>query len=474
MDCGVAGYDNTFGLPPFFPTRLRFEDYIYRLWVQQDGIAAAHVDAAQNHIRSNYMRNPPAGGDLQRGGVQPAQAEDQGHALAPRRAEHRVRLRGRGDGAGRRGDPRQDRPAVRAGAGGGRGGDQPGAGRRRCGCSPPTCRRRSTASSRTSSSRTCCGSWTTSSASSRARSSCGRRWSRSATSRRAARACRRSGSTTRRSERPPMATARRSTHENRTSRPPYESVPPEAVRRHGARRLLPDRGAGAAGARGHAVRQRRLGDEGEAGRRLPAGPVARPGLPGDAAAPRPADGAGLRGCLPLRRHPLPLRLPALPPAAALPLPERDDAARAAARPGPGAAVRGVPRGAAGLHLRRSAPADPRRQLAGDRLSRAAAGPAHLPRAARRVPRVPRPHVPREARRSRHRDRAPGRHEAQDRRQDLSGGTRLLPARPSSRCCASRGAGSSSSARSAAGRRTSSWATPAPCSSRSTGRSRSAW
>jgi hypothetical protein len=60
MDCGVAGYDNTFGLPPFFPTRLRCEDYIYRLWVQQNGIAAAHVDAAQNHGRSNYMRNPPA------------------------------------------------------------------------------------------------------------------------------------------------------------------------------------------------------------------------------------------------------------------------------------------------------------------------------------------------------------------------------------------------------------------------------
>jgi hypothetical protein len=60
MDCGVAGYDNTLGLPPFFPTRLRFEDYIYRLWIQQDGIAAAHVDAAQNHGKSNYMRNPPA------------------------------------------------------------------------------------------------------------------------------------------------------------------------------------------------------------------------------------------------------------------------------------------------------------------------------------------------------------------------------------------------------------------------------
>jgi hypothetical protein len=60
MDCGVAGYDNTFGLPPFFPTRLRFEDYIYRLWVQQDGVVAAHVDAAQNHTKNNYMRNPPA------------------------------------------------------------------------------------------------------------------------------------------------------------------------------------------------------------------------------------------------------------------------------------------------------------------------------------------------------------------------------------------------------------------------------
>jgi hypothetical protein len=60
MDCGVAGYDNTFGLPPFFPTRLRCEDYIYRLWVQQEKVAAAHVDAAQNHTKSNYMRNPPA------------------------------------------------------------------------------------------------------------------------------------------------------------------------------------------------------------------------------------------------------------------------------------------------------------------------------------------------------------------------------------------------------------------------------
>jgi len=58
MDCGVAGYDNRLGLPPFFPTRLRFEDYIYRLWIQQNGIVAAHVDAVQNHVRNNYMRNP--------------------------------------------------------------------------------------------------------------------------------------------------------------------------------------------------------------------------------------------------------------------------------------------------------------------------------------------------------------------------------------------------------------------------------
>jgi hypothetical protein len=60
MDCGVAGYDNSFGLPPFFPTRLRFEDYVYRLWVQQEGVASAHMDAAQHHAKSNYMRNPPA------------------------------------------------------------------------------------------------------------------------------------------------------------------------------------------------------------------------------------------------------------------------------------------------------------------------------------------------------------------------------------------------------------------------------
>jgi hypothetical protein len=60
MDCGVAAYDNLDGLPPFFPTRLRFEDYVFRLWIQRPGVVAAHVPAAQNHGKSAYMRNPPA------------------------------------------------------------------------------------------------------------------------------------------------------------------------------------------------------------------------------------------------------------------------------------------------------------------------------------------------------------------------------------------------------------------------------
>jgi hypothetical protein len=58
IDCGVAGYDNRLGLAPFFPTRLRFEDYIYRLWIHQDGVVSAHTDAVQTHIKNSYMRNP--------------------------------------------------------------------------------------------------------------------------------------------------------------------------------------------------------------------------------------------------------------------------------------------------------------------------------------------------------------------------------------------------------------------------------
>jgi hypothetical protein len=60
MDCGVAGYDNNIGLPPFFPTKLRFEDYVYRLWLQKGTVASAHVNAVQRHIKNNYMRSPLA------------------------------------------------------------------------------------------------------------------------------------------------------------------------------------------------------------------------------------------------------------------------------------------------------------------------------------------------------------------------------------------------------------------------------
>ncbi len=60
FDCGVSGLDNRFGLPPFFPTRLRFEDYIYRLWLTKGDIVSAHIDCAQHHQKSNYMRSPLA------------------------------------------------------------------------------------------------------------------------------------------------------------------------------------------------------------------------------------------------------------------------------------------------------------------------------------------------------------------------------------------------------------------------------
>ena len=157
MDCGVAGYDNTFGLPPFFPTRLRFEDYIYRLWVQQDGVVAAHVDAAQNHTKQQLHAEParPPRSSTRRC-ANLLKRKIKAAVTQRRRAEHRLRLRRRGDRrrtrrrsstrssalhAARRWRPRSRH--ARASAGG------PAA------ASRPTCRRRSTASSRTSSSRTC-------------------------------------------------------------------------------------------------------------------------------------------------------------------------------------------------------------------------------------------------------------------------------------------------------------------------------
>src|ERR1017187_6327994 len=130
MDCGVAAYDNTYGLPPFFPTRLRFEDYIYRLWIHQKGVVAAHVDAAQHHTRSNYMRN--RGRDLQRGSVESDQAQGERQRLSNPRARRHVRLRRLGHGPGCARDPRKGACPARAGASGdpprqgsrGRGGSQ--------------------------------------------------------------------------------------------------------------------------------------------------------------------------------------------------------------------------------------------------------------------------------------------------------------------------------------------------------------
>jgi hypothetical protein len=52
FDPGVCALDNSSGLPPFIPTSLRFEDYIFRLWLQKDDVASAHVNAVQNHKRN--------------------------------------------------------------------------------------------------------------------------------------------------------------------------------------------------------------------------------------------------------------------------------------------------------------------------------------------------------------------------------------------------------------------------------------
>jgi len=52
IDSGVCALDNRFGLPPFIPTALRFEDYIFRIWSQKNNVASAHVGAVQTHKRS--------------------------------------------------------------------------------------------------------------------------------------------------------------------------------------------------------------------------------------------------------------------------------------------------------------------------------------------------------------------------------------------------------------------------------------
>ena len=108
----------------------------------------------------------------------------------------------------------------------------------------------------------------------------------------------------------------------------------------------------------------------------------------------------------VRRHPLPHRLSPLPVCRGIAPSHRDHAARPAGPAGSAAAVPGVRRHAAGVDLRRAARAAARANWHGtvyhglprDLL------PLHAARA-RRLPRVPRAHLAREARRPRDRDRA---------------------------------------------------------------------
>lgn len=57
FDTGVSAFDNSLGLPPYFPTDLRFEDFIFRLWLQKENLLSAHADSVQTHYRNPYMRN---------------------------------------------------------------------------------------------------------------------------------------------------------------------------------------------------------------------------------------------------------------------------------------------------------------------------------------------------------------------------------------------------------------------------------
>ena len=62
VDCGVAGYDNSWPGFRFFPTAPASSDYIFTASGSSRMAFASSVtlDALQNHTRSNYMRNPVA------------------------------------------------------------------------------------------------------------------------------------------------------------------------------------------------------------------------------------------------------------------------------------------------------------------------------------------------------------------------------------------------------------------------------
>ncbi|MFH1073356.1 MAG: hypothetical protein V1743_08055 [Nanoarchaeota archaeon] len=57
LDTGVLAFDNSQGLPPFIPTRLRTEEFSYRIWISNPAYASAHVNAVQTHNRNQASRD---------------------------------------------------------------------------------------------------------------------------------------------------------------------------------------------------------------------------------------------------------------------------------------------------------------------------------------------------------------------------------------------------------------------------------
>ena len=216
-------------------------------------------------------------------------------------------------------------------------------------------------------------------------------------------------------------------------------------------------------------------DLGRAGRRCASRPQRfAPNFEKQQRALRAPAGAGAPRGARVRRAALPHRLPPVlavhPPADAVP----EHAARPA-RPATGCRhLRPVPRGAAGLDLRRAARADAASQLGGDGPARHAAQPADAAAGAASATTSPSSAASRPRRASSPRSASPPRPGAklQGRRQDRRGGLQYYRERRSRRCSAA--SVSSSWARSTTRRSRRSSPAPARCCSRSTGRSRSAW
>ena len=261
--------------------------------------------------------------------------------------------------------------------------------------------------------------------------------------------------------------------EDRAGRSPLRGRAAAALRRHRADRGPPHRRAGRARPRGDAVRECRRPHQSEAGAGSRPGHPARP-EPAEVRPRRPpldaarAAPAGAR----VRRPPLPRRPRPLPVLRGARGADRDHAARPARPEGPRRglpALAGLP---AGLHLAPPEAAAPLGQLGRHGRARRARGPLPLHRGARgRLPRLPRPHLAREAARPGDRDRQARGAQAQDRGQGRRGRPGLL--RAGDRAVARRSRWSSSSARSATPRSPRSSATPGRSCSRSTGPSRSA-